>query len=231
MTIDRAIARRTVKCSLVVAVAFAALAAVAGAPAASAQELGADRRLFVIGDSVMVGAQGAVVTGLPSWQVTVVAEVGLSLLGSASIVRERRGEIGEVAVVELGANDGLDPAVFRQRVDAMMDALAGVPLVLWIDQPAFEAGRAALDAELTTAAAAHPTMRVVDWSAQVAAHPDYVGPDGLHLSAAGAQALTSSIGAELLRWVAEQTRPPSLFSVVGPYLRVAVHQVAETAPS
>ena len=41
-----------------------------------------------------------------------VADVGLSLLGSAAIVRERRGEIGEVAVVELGANDGIDPAVF-----------------------------------------------------------------------------------------------------------------------
>ena len=171
-------------------------------------------------------------TGLPSWQVTVVAEVGLTLLGSASIVRERRGEIGEVVVVELGANDGLDPAVFRQRVDAMMDALAGVPLVLWIDQPAFEAGRA-----LATPSSPHGRGRPPDDAGRRLERagrgpPDYVGPDGLHLSAVGAQALTSSIGVELLRWVAEQTRPPSLFSVVGPEIfRVAVHQVAATAPS
>jgi hypothetical protein len=213
------------------ALALATFALAFGFAPTRAQELGTDRRLFVIGDSVMVGAQDTLVRGLPSWRVTVVADVGLSLLGSASIVRERRGEIGEIGVVELGANDGLDPAAFRQRVDAMMDALAGVPLVLWIDQPAFEAGRAALDAELTAAAAAHPTMRVIDWSSQVAARPDFVGPDGLHLSPAGAQALTNAIGAELLRWVDEQTRPPSLFSVVGPYARVVVHQVAVSAPS
>jgi lysophospholipase L1-like esterase len=223
-------ARRTVNCSLGATVA-AALLSLAVATPVPAQDLGTDRRLFVIGDSVMVGAQSAVVSALPSWQVTVVADVGLSLLGSASIVRERRGEIGEVAVVELGANDGLDPAVFRERVDAMMDALAGVPLVLWVDQPAFEAGRAALDAQLDAAAAAHPNLRVIDWSAQVASRPDYVGPDGLHLSAAGAQALTNAIGAELLRWVDEQTRPPPVFSVVGPYVHVVVHQVAVTAPS
>ncbi len=231
MTIDRAIARRPVNCSLVVALAFAALGALASAPPAAAQELGTDRRLFVIGDSVMVGAQETLVRGLPSWQATVVADVGLSLLGSASIVRERRGEIGEIAVVELGANDGIDPAVFRQRVDAMMDALGGVPLVLWVEQPAFETGRAALDDVLAAAAAAHPTMRVIDWSAQVSARPDYVGPDGLHLSPAGAQALTGAIGAELLRWVDEQTRPPSVFTIVGPYVHVVVHQVAVTAPS
>jgi hypothetical protein len=219
-----------VRAAALVAAVTLALAPPAGTPA-GAQDLGTDRRLFVIGDSVMVGAQSAVVGGLPSWQVTVVAEVGLSLLGSASMVQARRGEIGEVAVVELGANDGLDPAVFRQRVDAMMEALAGVPLVLWVDQPAFEAGRAALDAELDAAAATHPNLRVIDWSAQVAARPDYVGPDGLHLSPAGAQALTNAIGTELLRWVDEQTRPPSVFSVVGPYVHVVVHQVAVTAPS
>ena len=207
------------------------LIASALAPGAGAQEPGNDRRLFVIGDSVLVGAQDAVVRGLAGWQVTVEAQVGLSLLGSASIVRARRGEIGEVAVVELGANDGLDADVFRQRVDAMMGALAGVPLVIWIDQPTIEPGRAALNAQLTAAAAANPSIRLVEWSAQVAAHPDYVAPDGLHLSAAGAAALTNAIGMQILRWIAERATPPSLFSIVGPYLHLVVHEVAATAPS
>lgn len=203
------------------------LANVSSTESVSAQQLGTDRRLFVIGDSVMVGAQGTIVSSLPGWQVTVEAQVGLSLLGAASIVRARRAEIGEIAVIELGANDGLDPAVFRQRVDAMMDALAGVPLVIWINQASFEGGRNALNAALAAAAAAYPNLEVVDWSSMVAARPDFVGGDGLHLSSAGRQAMAGAISAHLFVWVVENTRPPpSIFEVVGPYLASAIAGIA-----
>jgi lysophospholipase L1-like esterase len=186
--------------------------------------------VFVIGDSVMVGAQGAIVAGLPGWQVTVEAQLGLSLLGSASIVRARRAEIGDVAVIELGANDGLDVGVFRQRVDAMMDALAGVPLVIWLNQASFEAGRSALNAELSAAVGAYPNLDVVDWSSMVAAHPDFVGGDGLHLSAAGQEAMRAVVVQRLLVWIAKTTAPPrSLFSVVGPYVGGVVARVSATA--
>jgi lysophospholipase L1-like esterase len=202
--------------------AVALLMGVATAPA-SGQQFGTDRRLFVLGDSVMVGAQGAVVAGLPDWQVTVQADVGLSLLGAASIVRERREEIGEVAVIALGANDGTDPAAFAQRIDGMMDALAGVPRVLWIDQATFETGRSALNDVLVAAAVRHPSIEVVDWASEVAAHPEYVAPDGLHLSASGQQAMTQTIAGRLSAWVAANAAPPpSLFGEVGALIARAI---------
>jgi lysophospholipase L1-like esterase len=140
-------------------------------------------------------------------------------------VLQRRAVIGDLAVIELGANDTTDVGVFTQRVDSMMGALATVPRVIWINQPSFAAGRSALDGVLTAAATRYPNLDVIDWSAQVAAHPDYVGADGLHLSSAGAQALAGAVAGRLFAWVVQNTAP-SVFAVVGPAVGTALTRFA-----
>jgi hypothetical protein len=144
-----------------------------------------DPRVFVLGDSVLVGADAALASALPGHPVTLQASIGQSLLGAPTIIEARRAELGDVVVIGLGANDGTDPVEFNRRIDALMGTLAGVERVIWINQPSFEPGRAAMNAELGAAQARWPSLRVIDWAARVAANPGFVAGDGLHLSPEG----------------------------------------------
>ena len=151
------------------------------------------RPVYVVGDSVMLGAEAAVVAALAPVPVTVDAQQSRSLLGAVSLLQQHRPEMGDVVVVALGTNDGTDPTEFARRVDLVMGALQGVPHVLWVNQRVFAPGRAQLDAELTAASGRYPNLRVLDWNAVVDANPATVGPDGIHLTDAGKAAMATLV--------------------------------------
>jgi lysophospholipase L1-like esterase len=176
---------RPVVLVLLVVAAVGANAVVAGATAGFAATPAGDPRVFVLGDSVLVGADAALASALPGHPVTLQASIGQSLLGAPTIIDARRAELGDVVVIGLGANDGTDPVEFNRRIDSLMATLAGVDRVIWINQPSFESGRAAMNAELGAAQARWPTLRVIDWATRVAANPGFVAGDGLHLSPEG----------------------------------------------
>jgi len=162
-------------------------------------------RVYVIGDSVMLGARDTVVAALPGWQVTVDAQQSLSLLGAISTLQARRAEMGDVVVVELGSNDGTDRGEWRRRIDLAMSALAGVPRVIWVTQHDFQPGRAAMNEELEAAAARFASLDVADWNAVVATYPGLVGPDGVHLTAAGQASMAKVIADHVGGWAASTT--------------------------
>src|SRR5207245_2133622 len=101
-------------------------------------DLAAPPPVYVIGDSVMLGAENAIGAALAPAPVTVDAQVSRSLVGAVSVLQQARPRIADVAVVALGTNDGTDPAEFAHRIDLVMGALQGVSHVLWIDQREFE---------------------------------------------------------------------------------------------
>ena len=160
--------------------------------------------VYVIGDSVMLGAEGAVVAALAPTPVTVDAQESRSLLGSISLLQQHRSEMGDVVVVALGTNDGTDPVEFTRRIDLVMGVLQGVPHVLWIDQREFAPGRAGLNAQLVAAASRYPNLKVLDWNALVVANPFAVGPDGIHLTEPGKSAMAGLVASG----VREATTPP-----------------------
>jgi hypothetical protein len=172
-------------------------------PSASWGDLAPPPGVYVIGDSVVLGAESALVAALAPAPVTVDAQVSRSLLGAVSVLQQARPGIGDVAVVALGTNDGTDPVEFAHRIDLVMGALQGVPHVLWLDQREFEPGRAALNDQLRAATARYPTLRVLGWNAVVAANPADVGPDGIHVTAAGAAAMGA-----LVRQAVDEVRTP-----------------------
>jgi hypothetical protein len=94
-------------------------------------------------------------------------------------------------VLDLGYNDASDPAVFRGRIDSMMAVLANVPHVVWFTQHAFTPERAPMNQELVAAQARFANLGVVDWDAEVAAHPDDVYGDGIHLTPTGRAAFAA----------------------------------------
>jgi hypothetical protein len=107
------------------------------------------------------------------------------LLGNLATLEAARPSIGDVVVLDLGYNDGADPTAWRDRLDRAAAILDGVPKVIWLAQREFAEGRAEMNAELRDVAQLHPNIEVVDWNAIVAAHPDYVYGDGIHLTPAG----------------------------------------------
>jgi hypothetical protein len=200
--------RRGVVAALVLA---SAAAASWGPTPASAQT--PPLRIAVFGDSVLLGAKEELLAALANQQVSVDAVEDRSLLGTIGLFRQGGAAIGDVVVLDLGYNDGADPAVFRGRIDDAMTALASVKRVIWLNQHDWAPGRAGMNAELAAAASRYPNLDVVDWNAEVAAHPEYVYADAIHLTPAGQPAMAALVRDHVDRYVASTipttTAPPT----------------------
>ncbi len=192
-------ARRGIVVALVLTVLSTVLAA------GSSAQTPAVLRVAVIGDSVLLGAKEELLAQFAGQQVTVDAVEDRSLLGAIGLFRSAGPALGDVVVLDLGYNDSSDPAVFRGRVDDAMTALAGVRRVIWLNQHDWGPGRAGMNAELTAAASRYANLDVVDWNAEVAAHPDYVYADAIHLTATGQPAMAAAVRDHFDRYVASLT--------------------------
>jgi hypothetical protein len=137
--------------------------------------------------------------------VTVDASEDRSLLGAIGLFQSAGAALGDVVVLDLGYNDMADPAVFRGRIDDAMGALAGVKRVIWLNQHDWGPGRAGMNAELAAAASRYPNLDVVDWNAEVAAHPENVYGDAIHLTPPGQAALAALVRDHFESYVASLT--------------------------
>jgi hypothetical protein len=187
----------------VVALLAAGLLATLGA--APVQAASPPMRVSMYGDSVLLGARDQLLQQFADQQVTVDAVEDRSLLGAIGLFQSAGPALGDVVVLDLGYNDASDPAVFRDRIDGAMRALAGVGHVIWLNQHDWGSGRAGMNAELAAAASRYPNLEVVDWNAEVAAHPDDVYSDAIHLTPAGQVAMATLVRQRFDRYVASLT--------------------------
>jgi hypothetical protein len=154
-----------------------------------------------IGDSVLAGAgpgfQNTLtmcqyVDAMTNRQYFQADESGaLQLLAAA-------GLLPHTVVVALG-NNGYTSAA---ELDALLAGLPGVQRVVLVTVQLQHARvwQDAVNAELRAAAARHPTLvAVADWEVASAGHPEWFGPDGIHISGnpAGATAYAATIAAAL----------------------------------
>ena len=144
--------------------------------------------------------------------VTVDAVEDRSLLGAISLFQNAGPALGDVVVLDLGYNDAADPTVFRGRIDGAMAALTGVKRVFWLNQHDWGPGRAGMNAELTAAAARYPNLEVIDWNAEVVAHPDEVYSDSIHLTPSGQIAMAALVRQHYDRYVTSLTPTTSTAS-------------------
>jgi lysophospholipase L1-like esterase len=131
------------------------------------------------------------------WSPDITAEDGRAVEWGLEQV-EGLDEVPAVVVVGFGTNPGLTPDRFPERVTDMVDALMsrGAATVLWWAPPAADDADRADRAEALQAAAGGPLI-VADWPAELAAHPDWVGPDGIHYTDAGYAGLAAFIARQL----------------------------------
>jgi hypothetical protein len=158
-------------------------------------------RVSMFGDSVLLGAKEELLAQFAGQQVTVDAVEDRSLLGAVALFQAAGPALGDVVVLDLGYNDASDPTEFRRRIDTAMGTLAGVREVIWLNQHDWGPGRAGMNAELVAAQSRYPNLSVVDWNAEVTAHPDYVYADAIHLTPAGQNAMATVVRQHFDQWV------------------------------
>jgi hypothetical protein len=144
--------------------------------------------------------------------VTYDAAVSRSTAAGLEAIETHRAELTDSLVVSLGANDAGSPSQFRQRVQAIMDATAGVPHVYWVTIREVRDYYGPANQIVREVAAGRPNVTVVDWHAATAGSTDLTSSDGLHLNGAGAarmaQVVTDAVVAGTLPAAAPATPAP-----------------------
>jgi len=152
------------------------------------------RKVLVVGDSVILGAQNQMTQGFAGkgWSVVFDASVSRSTSAGAQAVAARRADATDALVVNLGANDAGNANLYAQRVEQVLAAAAGVPHVYWLTIREVRPYYPAANNVLREAARRHPNLTVVDWNAASTA-PGLTSSDGLHLKPQGAVAMTDAV--------------------------------------
>jgi hypothetical protein len=156
--------------------------------------------VFVVGDSVLLGAADAISLAFADWGAVVDAAVNRSTGAGLEVLRARRAEVQDVVVLSLGYNDGAAPAQWAAQVTATLDELADVELIVWLTLREARDYYVEDNRILRELAATRPNVVVADWNA--VAPPEGLGNDGLHLNATGAAAMTG-----LINYVVRTTLP------------------------
>jgi len=200
----------------VVAVALVAGGQVAASPdAASAAAPLPTRQVWLQGDSVLFGALGTVQAELQGdgWKPTIIAFGGLQLTTAIQMFRDNQAALGSVVVIELGNNFCCDISQFSGQIDEAMSVI-GPRHVIWLTTALFEPRQQQINALIRAGAARWPNAEVADWGGEVAANPQAVGPDGLHLTVAGRALMAAFIRTHLDAWY-DQFSGPSRPVVAG----------------
>ncbi len=127
-------------------------------------------------------------------------------------------ELGPVVVVIVGYNDY--EANFADNVEQALAVFrkAGVERVLWATLRASRQSYASMNDMIRDAARRHPEVTVLDWNALSRDMPSWFQPDGIHLTAPGAEAMAGMVNDELVELgIAPKPSPP----VVRPALAIA----------
>lgn len=146
--------------------------------------------LYVLGDSVILGAKAQVPAALTGWDVTFDAKESRRIDQGIDIVRAKGGAVGRVLVVHLCTNWG--GGDYRAEAEQLLGSLHGVDRVVWVTCTPWLPAVADADAVIASLPQTHPNVVVADWG-PASATPGYTYDDHLHLRPEGAQALAQLV--------------------------------------
>lgn len=139
-----------------------------------------DDRITAIGDSIMVGASDALRRDIPG--ITIDAAVSRQLSAGEGIVASMLadGTLGGTVIIGLGTN-GPFPYSMGQ---SLLDRIGSQRRVFWV----LTCGTAWCDTVNTTIKSLsdnNSNVTMLDWPSAAAAHPGWLGGDGVHPTMAG----------------------------------------------
>ena len=147
--------------------------------------------MFADGDSLAVGTAPYLPAALPGWRFKTSAAVSRHASEGARILR-RRPRLARYIAVSLGTND--DPrftAGFRDAVRDVMAAAGKRRCVVWaniVRPPVAGTSYAGYNRVLREERDKRSNLKIVNWKAMVARHPEWLAADGVHVNAAGYRA-------------------------------------------
>lgn len=168
-------------------------------------EVPRSQRIFMVSDSVGIGAESAMRAAFPGTQFTLVGKPGqfVETLAASYVAPMPSSVFGDVAIVAGGYNYPYwDPARFDRSVDLMVSTLLskGVKYIAWVTlrelEPQYMSAASWRQAQsyafylptvnlrLRMALARHPSLSLIDW-ASIANRPGLTY-DAIHLNTAGA---------------------------------------------
>lgn len=118
-------------------------------------------------------------------------------------------DLGPVVVVIAGYNDY--EANYAGNIEQALAAFrrAGVERVLWATLRESRQSYASMNDMIRDAARRHPEITVVDWNAVSRNNPAWFQPDGIHLTATGAEGMASLVNGTLVQLgIAPKPSPP-----------------------
>ena len=167
------------------------------------------RSVVVVGDSVILGAQGPMVAAFSNagWGINFDAAVSRSTSAGATAIDSHWMELTDSLVINLGANDAGNTAAYRQKVEQILSSTAGVPHVYWLTIREVRDYYPAANQAVREVAAGHPNVTVLDWNAATAGSTGLTARDGLHLTGSGAAAMTDLVFGAVVNSVVPQIAP------------------------
>lgn len=148
--------------------------------------------IYVLGDSVTLGAEVQLSAALSSWKMTYDEKESRRIDQGVDLVGSRAAPIARVLVVHLCTNWG--GGDFHAAAVKLMAAAKNVERVVWVTCVPWLPAVGAADAVIKALPDEYPNVVVADWAA-VAGTPGYTYDDQLHLKTPGAEALAALIAA------------------------------------
>lgn len=141
-----------------------------------------------VGDSVMLGSQGALRTAMPG--ITVSAKVGRQFDTLLQVVQwfVSEGKAPGPIIVHAGTNGTFSDA----DIDRLFE-IVGDRHVLLVNAKVERPWQDLVNQRLAAAADRHSNATLVDWHGLSENHPEWFAPDGAHLRPAGAEAYADLI--------------------------------------
>jgi peptidoglycan/LPS O-acetylase OafA/YrhL len=147
-----------------------------------------------IGDSVLLGSVDELQRSIDNLTV-IDAEVGLQASTAIDILRARRaaGQLGETVIVHLGSNGTFT----AEQFDEMMDVLAGVQRVVFVNTKVPRYWEQPNNEVLAEGTRRYPNAVLVDWYSASVNRPELFAKDGIHPQPAGRRLYAGLIAARL----------------------------------
>jgi len=169
-------------------------------------ELVAGNRAIMIGDSIFASTaprfSGSMCERLneAGWDVEIDAEPGRFIAFAVDVLDARfapeNGLDWDLAVMFFGSNFNGSPTNFRSTLESLLDRLSPRPILL-LTVTEFQQSRIEVNEIIREVAAEAQNVQILDWARITAAEPGLLNSDGLHLSAAGKNRITTEMALAL----------------------------------